>query len=169
MPVRTLCRLASLAAFCFPPLCSSLPAQAAESKINDFAVADAVTYVQLCGNRNPGSKKAEQPYRVLLGAQNGQSMLFVQWMNQPDDATHWRGVAAHTLGFGEINDDKAGLTLSSLRCSARGKGIQITANVTSTGARAGARAPKNTQRRQMRLDVGPGLEKYEMAFTPGLK
>lgn len=83
----------------------------------------------------------------MLGEQNSQSVLFVRWMNQPEGAGSWRGVAAHTLGFAEINDDKAGLTLQNLRCSAQGKGIRITAQVLG--------GPKTAKRRQMRLDVGP--------------
>ena len=160
---RTSCRLARLAATSLIPLfaLTGLHAQAADSKISNFAVADSVTSVQLCGNRNHGSKKAVQPYRVVLGEQNGQSMLFVQWMNQPEGADSWRGVAAHTLGFAEINDDKAGLTLHNLRCSEHGKGIQITANVTD--------GPKTSKRRTVHLEVGPALEKYEIKFTPGLK
>ena len=158
---RTLCRLATWAALCSTSLLTTLPAQAAESKISNFTVADGITHVQLCGNRNHGSKKAEQPYRVVLGQNNGQSVLFVQWMNQPEGADSWRGVAAHTLGIAEINDDKAGLTLGNLRCTSQGKAIQITASVIG-----GAKAPK---RRQLRLDVGPALEKYEIRFTPGLK
>lgn len=160
---RTSCRLARLAATSLIPLfaLTGLHAQAADSKISNFAVADSVTSVQLCGNRNHGSKKAVQPYRVVLGEQNGQSMLFVQWMNQPEGADSWRGVAAHTLGFAEINDDKAGLTLQNLRCTAQGKGIRITAHVMG--------GPKTAKRRQMRLDVGPALEKYEITFTPALK
>lgn len=161
MRYRTLPRLAAIAAVCLSPLAASLPLLAAEPKINNFAVADAVTSVQLCGNRNSGSNKSAQPYRVVLGEQNGQSVLFVQWMNQPEGAGSWRGVAAHTQGFAEINDDKAGLTLQNLRCTAQGKGIRITANVVG--------GPKTTKRRQMRLDVGPALEKYEITFTPALK
>ena len=160
MRLRTSCRLACLAALGLASL-AALPAQAADSKINNFAVADAVTSVQLCGNRNHGSKKAEQPYRVVLGQQKGQSALFVQWMNQPEDADSWRGVAAHTLGFAEINDDKAGLTLSNLRCSTHGKGIVISANVSG--------GPKTSKRRTLHLEVGPALEKYEIKFTPPLK
>lgn len=160
MRLRTSCRLACLAALGLASL-AALPAQAADSKINNFAVADAVTSVQLCGNRNHGSKKAVQPYRVVLGEQNGQSMLFVQWMNQPEGADSWRGVAAHTLGFAEINDDKAGLTLHNLRCSEHGKGIQITANVTG--------GPKTSKRRTVHLEVGPALDKYEIKFVPALK
>ena len=137
------------------------PTFAGEQKFSNFTVADAVTSVQLCGNRNHGSKKADQPYRVVLGQNNGQSVLFVQWMNQPEGADSWRGVAAHTLGIAEINDDKAGLTLGNLRCTSQGKAIQITASVIG-----GAKAPK---RRQLRLDVGPALEQYEIRFTPGLK
>ena len=160
---RTSCRLARLASTSLIPFfaLTGLHAQAADSKISNFAVADSVTSVQLCGNRNHGSKKAVQPYRVVLGEQNGQSMLFVQWMNQPEGADSWRGVAAHTLGFAEINDDKAGLTLHNLRCSEHGKGIQITANVTG--------GPKTSKRRTVHLEVGPALEKYEIKFVPGLK
>ena len=161
MRYRTFSRLAAMAALCLSPLAASLPLQAAEPKINNFAVADAVVSVQLCGNRNSGSSKSAQPYRVVLGEQNSQSVLFVQWMNQPEGAGSWRGVAAHTLGFAEINDDKAGLTLQNLRCSAQGKGIRITAQVLG--------GPKTAKRRQMRLDVGPALEKYEITFTPALK
>ena len=161
MRYRTFPRFAALAVLCLSALAASLPLQAAEPKINNFVVADAVTNVQLCGNRNSGSSKAAQPYRVVLGEQNGQSVLFVQWMNQPEGAGSWRGVAAHTLGFAEINDDKAGLTLQNLRCTAQGKGIRITAHVMG--------GPKTAKRRQMRLDVGPALEKYEITFTPALK
>ena len=157
---RTLCRLATWAALCSTSLLTALPAQAAESKISNFTVADGITHVQLCGNRNHGSKKTEQPYRVLQGAQNGKSVLFVQWMNQPEGSPHWRAVAAHTQGFAEINDDKADLDLSNLRCTTRGKGIQITANING-GA-------KTSKRRQMQLQLGPELEKYDIKFTPPL-
>ena len=161
---RNSCRLASLAATCFISLFSAispLAAQAGDSKINSFAVADAVTNVQLCGDRKKKKKKAEQPYRVVLGEQNGQSALFVQWMNQPEGADSWRGVAAHTMGFAEINADKTGLTLSNLRCTTRGKGIVISANVSG--------GPKTSKRRTLHLEVGPALEKYEIKFTPPLK
>ncbi|MEG0921096.1 MAG: hypothetical protein RSD57_15815 [Comamonas sp.] len=157
MPHRICSRLALVAATSL----ISTAALAAEPKITNFAVADAITNVQLCGNRNHGSKKAEQPYRVLLAEQNGQSILLVQWMNQPEGAEHWRAVAAHTLGFSEINDDKAGLTLHNLRCSTQGKSIKLTANVTG--------GPKTNKRRSMQLVVGPELEKYEIKFTPALK
>ncbi|MDR2328922.1 MAG: hypothetical protein LBE58_04950, partial [Comamonas sp.] len=80
---RTLCQLASLAAIC-AGLASSFSAQAAEARVNRFTVSDSVTSVQLCGNRNQGSKKAVQPYRLVQGEQNGQTYLFVQWMNQPE-------------------------------------------------------------------------------------
>ena len=160
MRYRTFPRFAALAVLCLSALAASLPLQAAEPKINNFVVADAVTNVQLCGNRNSGSSKAAQPYRVVLGEQNGQSVLFVQWMNQPEGAGSWRGVAAHTLGFAEINDDKADLDLSNLRCTTRGKGIQITANING-GA-------KTSKRRQMQLQLGPELEKYDIKFTPPL-
>lgn len=143
------------------PALLSTAVLAAEPKITNFAVADAITQVQLCGNRNQGTKKAEQPYRVLLAEQNGQSILLVQWMNQPEGAEQWRAVAAHTLGFNEINDDKADLRLSNLRCKAQGKGIRLTANVSG--------GSKTTKRRQMQLDIGPELEKYDIKFTPPLK
>ncbi len=136
-------------------------AWSAEPKLANLAVADAITQVQLCGNRNQGSKKAEQPYRVVLAEQNAHSILLVQWMNQPEGAEHWRAVAAHTLGFSEINDDKAGITLHNLRCSTQGKGIKISANVSG--------GPKTNKRRTMQLEVGPALEKYELKFTPPLK
>ena len=154
-------RISSRLALAAATLLTSAAAWSAEPKLANLAVADAVTQVQLCGNRNHGSKKAEQPYRVLLAEQNGQSILLVQWMNQPEGAEHWRAVAAHTLGFSEINDDKAGLVLNNLRCSTQGKGIKITANVNG--------GPKTNKRRTMQLDVGPALEKYEMKFTPALK
>lgn len=160
MRYRTASHLASLAFFSVT-LLSSPASQAAETRANRFSVSDSVTSVQLCGNRNQGSKKAAQPYRVVQGEQNGKSYLFVQWMNQPDDTPHWRGVAAHTQGFAEINDDSAGLSLSNLRCRAQGKAIQISADV------AGGKPA--TKRRQLQLEVGPALEKYSIVFTPALK
>lgn len=159
MRYRTLCQLASLAAVC-AGLASSFSAQAAEARVNRFTVSDSVTSVQLCGNRNQGSKKAVQPYRLVQGEQNGQTYLFVQWMNQPEETPHWRGVAAHTQGFAEINDDND-LGLQDLRCRAHGKGVVITAQVTG-----GKPAVK---RRTMQLEVGPALEKYSISFSPALK
>ncbi|GAB2819417.1 hypothetical protein GCM10027276_21410 [Comamonas piscis] len=160
MRYRTLCQLASFSAL-YAGLASPFTAQAAEARANRFTVSDSVISVQLCGNRNQGSKKATQPYRLVQGEQNGQSYLYVQWMNQPEDTPQWRGVAAHTQGFAEINDDNAGLSLSNLRCTAKGKAIQISANV--TGGKPAAK------RRQLQLEVGPALEKYSIVFTPALK
>ena len=160
MRYRTASHLVSLAFFSVT-LLSSPASQAAETRANRFSVSDSVTSVQLCGNRNQGSKKAAQPYRVVQGEQNGQSYLFVQWMNQPEDTPHWRGVAAHTQGFAEINDDSAGLSLSNLRCRTHGKAIQISADV--AGGKPAAK------RRQLQLEVGPALEKYSISFTPALK
>nr|WP_312988616.1 hypothetical protein [Comamonas koreensis] len=160
MRYRSLCQFASLAAVC-AGLASSLSALAAETRANRFTVSDSVTSVQLCGNRNQGSNKAEQPYRVVQGEQNGQAYLFVQWMNQPEETPHWRGVAAHTQGFAEINDDNADLGLQELRCKAHGKGIVITAQV--TGGKPAAK------RRTVQLEVGPALEKYSIRFSPALK
>lgn len=45
MRYRTFSRLAAMAALCLSPLAASLPLQAAEPKINNFAVADAVVSV----------------------------------------------------------------------------------------------------------------------------
>ena len=136
-------------------------ATAAEAKIASFAVADAVTSVSQCGNRNQGSNKTVQPYRVILGTQNAHTVLFVQWINVAEGIDNAKPVAAHTLSIAEVNNDDAQLVLRNLRCTSHGKGVQITADVDA--------AKDRKTKRRLRLDVGPALEKYELRFTPALK
>ncbi|MGE8318291.1 MAG: hypothetical protein ACN6O3_06050 [Comamonas sp.] len=128
---------------------------------NSFAVADAVTSVTLCGNRSAGRNKPAQPYRVVAGEYSGQSVLFVQWMNPPDEATNGRPVVAHTLGIAELNNDHAEILLRNLRCTAKGQGIVLSADVDFGHE-------DKPRRRRMQLSVGPALDKYQIRFTPPL-
>lgn len=128
---------------------------------SNFAVADAVTAVTVCGNRSTSRSKPAQPYRVIAADQNGQTVLFVQWMSPADEAKGARPVIAHTLGIAELNNDHAEVTLRNLRCSAKGQGIALSADVDYGH-------DTRPKRRRMQLDVGPALDKYQLRFTPPL-
>jgi len=139
-------------------------AGAASISYSNFAVADAVTAVTVCGNRGTGRGKPAQPYRVISADQNGQTVLFVQWMSPADEAKGGRPVVAHTLGIAELNDDHAEILLRNLRCTAKGQGIVLSADV-DFGPEA---KPKTKSPRRMQLNVGPALDKYQLRFTPPL-
>lgn len=128
---------------------------------SNFAVADAVTSVTTCGNRGTGRNAPAQPYRVIAAQQNGQSVLFVQWMSPADEAKRGPTVVAHTLDIAELNNDRANLTLRNLRCTAKGLGIVLSADVDNGN-------DAKPKRRRMQLNVGPTLDKYQIRFSPPL-
>lgn len=91
-----------------------------------FATADAVDWVQVCGQWP--TRKNEGVYRIVHGTQYAQSFLYLQWMQRGDDGSLQ---AVHTQGIGEINNDHAEITLTRIACRATRSGIRITAQASS--------------------------------------
>lgn len=118
-----------------------------------FATADAVDWVQVCGQWP--TRKNEGVYRIVHGAQYAQSFMYVQWMQRGDDGSLQ---AVHTQGIGELNNDHAEITLTRIACRATRSGIRITARASS-----GHEKPL----RSISIDAGhrPGVYRY--TASPG--
>lgn len=91
-----------------------------------FAAADAVDWVQVCGQWP--ARKNEGVYRIVHGSQYAQSFLYVQWMQRDDSGTLQ---AVHTQSIVELNNDHAEITLTHIACRTTRTGIRITARASS--------------------------------------
>lgn len=113
-----------------------------------FATADAVDWVQVCGQWPV--RKNEGVYRIVHGTQYAQSFLYVQWMQRDDRGTLQ---AVHTQGIRELNNDHAEISLTRIACRATRTGIRITARA-SSGHEATLRS--------IAIDAGhrPGVYRY---------
>ncbi|WP_436178604.1 hypothetical protein [Acidovorax sp. LjRoot66] len=113
-----------------------------------FATADAVDWVQVCGQWP--TRKNEGVYRIVHGSQYAQSFLYVQWMQRDDNGTLQ---AVHTQGIAELNNDHAEITLTHIACRSTRTGIRITAQ---------ARSGHEDRLRSISIEAGhrPGAYRY---------
>lgn len=113
-----------------------------------FATADAVDWVQVCGQWP--TRKNEGVYRIVHGTQYAQSFLYLQWMQRSDDGSLQ---AVHTQGIRELNNDHAEITLTRITCRATRTGIRVTARASSGHEEAV---------RSVTIEVGhrPGVYRY---------
>lgn len=113
-----------------------------------FATADAVDWVQVCGQWPV--RKNEGVYRIVHGTQYAQSFLYLQWMQRGDDGSLQ---VVHTQSIRELNNDHAEIALSHIACRATRTGIHITARASSG---------HEEQLRSIAIDAGhrPGVYRY---------
>jgi len=142
--VKTAIALAALALACAP----AANALGMDVPYERFATADAVDWVQVCGQWPV--RKNEGVYRIVHGMQYAQSFLYLQWMQRGDDGSLQ---AVHTQGIRELNNDHAEITLTRIACRATRTGIRITARA-SSGHEATLRS--------IAIDAGhrPGVYRY---------
>ncbi|KRC20915.1 hypothetical protein [Acidovorax sp. Root217] len=113
-----------------------------------FATADAVDWVQVCGQWP--TRKNEGVYRIVHGSQYAQSFLYLQWMQRDDNGTLQ---AVHTRSIAELNNDHAEITLTRIACRSTRTGIRITAQ---------ARSGHEDRLRSITIAAGhrPGVYRY---------
>ncbi len=113
-----------------------------------FATADAVDWVQVCGQWP--MRKNEGVYRIVHGSQYAQSFLYLQWMQRDDNGTLQ---AVHTQSIAELNNDHAEITLTRIACRSTRTGIRITAQ---------ARSGHEDRLRSITIEAGhrPGVYRY---------
>ncbi|EJE49954.1 hypothetical protein PMI14_05524 [Acidovorax sp. CF316] len=136
--------LAALALACAP----SANALGMDVPYERFATADAVDWVQVCGQWPV--RKNEGVYRIVHGTQYAQSFLYLQWMQRDDHGTLQ---AVHTQGIRELNNDHAEIALTRIACHATRTGIRITARASSG---------HEEKLRSIAIDAGhrPGVYRY---------
>ncbi|MFN9476749.1 hypothetical protein [Acidovorax sp.] len=120
--MKTAIALAALTLVCAP----SANALGMDVPYERFATADAVDWVQVCGQWPV--RKNEGVYRIVHGSQYAQSFLYLQWMHRGDDGSLQ---AVHTQGIRELNNDHAEISLTRIACRATRTGIRITAQASS--------------------------------------
>lgn len=126
-----LCATAGRRAAC-ALLVSAGPAHAlgVDMPYESFDTAPDVDWIKVCG-RWPAPAKAGEgggAYRIVHATRYAQSFLYLQWIAR--DATD-SASAVHTVGFAQINNDHASISLSQMSCLATRRGIRFTARAAS--------------------------------------
>jgi hypothetical protein len=119
-----------------------------------FATSNAVDQVLVCGNWPAPKEQHQVPrhydgiYRIVHASQNGQSFLYVQWMQYVENGDR---IVHHTTG-----NDHSDIELSQITCAANIHGIQI---------KAFASSGHDAKLRSISIRVGKELGKYKLQMN----